>query len=111
MSATAEKDLRLFKRMYTWFRFLTAIGINMKKYLLRFDLMLKDIGLYEEDLQSIRTQVKIIYAEHDMIKEEHFKDIARWIPIAELEKIPDCTHMNIIHNPQAIAVMRKFFIQ
>jgi pimeloyl-ACP methyl ester carboxylesterase len=111
VSATMPKDLRLFKRMYTWFKFLTAIGINMKKYILRFDLMLKDIGLYEEDLQSIRTQVKIIYAEHDMIKEEHFKDIARWIPNAELEKIPGCTHMNIIHNPQAIAVMREWLLE
>lgn len=108
VSATMPKDLRLFKRMYTWFKFLTAIGINMKKYILRFELMLNDIGLYDEDLRSIRTRVKIIYAEHDMIKEEHFKDIAGLIPNAELEKIPGCTHMTIIHNPDAIKSMQAW---
>lgn len=111
VGATEEIDLRLIKRLYSWFKFLTAIGINMRDYMKRFDLMLKDIGLYDEDLRSIRTKVKIIYAEHDMIKEEHFKEIARLIPNAELEKIPGCTHMNIIHNPQAIAVMQSWFAQ
>ncbi len=48
----------------------------MKKYILRFHMMMVDIGITEEELGSIRTHLKILYAENDMIKEDHLVRLA-----------------------------------
>ena len=75
--------------------FLKRLGFDTKKHIMRLNLMLTDIGLSDVDLAGIQTSVKIIYAEKDMIKEEHIQHIASQIPGATLDKFAGCTHMNI----------------
>ena len=72
--------------------------------------MLTDIGLSDADLAGIQTSVKIIYAEKDMIKEEHIQHIASQIPGATLDKIPGCTHMNIYKKMETAELMKRYFM-
>lgn len=88
--------------------FLNRIGFNLKKPAMRFDLMLRDIGLSDDDLRGIRTRVKILYAEKDMIKAEHIQHIAGLIPNADLDRIEGCTHITIIQSAAAIAAIKAF---
>jgi pimeloyl-ACP methyl ester carboxylesterase len=111
VSGTTDDSLRLFKRIIKVMTFLSKLGFNFEKYLMTFDLMMHDIGLSDDDLKSIKTKVKIIYAEKDMIKEDHIKDIAAAIPGCELEKVMGCTHMSIINNLQAIKVMQDYLAE
>jgi pimeloyl-ACP methyl ester carboxylesterase len=111
VNGTTDDSLRLFKRIIKVMTFLSKVGFNFEKYLMTFDLMMHDIGLSDDDLKSIKTKVKIIYAEKDMIKEDHIKDIAAAIPGCDLEKVMGCTHMSIINNLQAIKVMQDYLAE
>lgn len=111
VSGTTDSTLQTFNRIYKVLRFLDRAGLNMKKYIMRFDLMLTDIGISEAELQGIRTDVRILYAEDDMIKEEHLVHLASLIPGSTLQKIPGCTHLNILSNLKAIAVMRGWLLE
>jgi pimeloyl-ACP methyl ester carboxylesterase len=79
----------------------------MKKQAMVIDLMLNDIGLSFDDLKTIKTSVKVLYAEKDLIKEQHIQDIAAAIPGSTLDKIPGCTHLNIMESPAAIKIMQE----
>ena len=72
--------------------------------------MLTDIGITEDELKSIRTDLKIIYAEHDMIKETHLQRLAELIPNATLDKVNDCNHMTVLHKPEAIDIMKNYLL-
>ncbi|MEL7643786.1 MAG: alpha/beta fold hydrolase [bacterium] len=111
VSGTTDSTLRTFNRIYKVLRFLDRAGLNMKKYVMRFDLMLTDIGISEEELRSIQTDFRILYAEADMVKEEHLVHLAGLIPGSILQKVPGCTHLSILSNPQAIAVMRSWLLE
>lgn len=108
VSGTEDGTLRLFKAVYGVIRFFGKLGFKVKKQLMVIDLMLNDIGLSFEDLKTIKTNVKVLYAEKDMIKEQHIKDIAAAIPGSTLEKIPACTHLNIMESPTAVKIMREY---
>lgn len=110
VSGTQEETLNTIRGMHSFMGFLHRLGFNMKKHILRFGLMLKDIDLSDEDLKTIHTRVKILYAEKDMVKEEHILHIAGLIPDAEVEKIPGRTHISIINDQRAIDSMRKFLM-
>lgn len=103
VSGTTEESLNLICRMM---RIMRLVG--MKQNLKRFELMMHDIGLGEEDLAGIRTKVNILYAEKDMIKEDHILYIARSIPNSRVKKIASCTHLNIFKQKEAIAEMHQF---
>ena len=60
---------------------------------MRVNLMLTDIGITAEDYRGIRTNVRILYAEHDLIKEEHILEIGRLIPNAGVRKMDRCNHL------------------
>ena len=109
-SGTEPGTLRSFQKMQRRMLFLKRLGFNTQKHLMRLDLMLTDIGLSNDDLKSIATSVKIIYAEKDMIKEDHIQHIASLIPGAVLEKIPGCTHMNIYKQPKAVKSIKRFLL-
>jgi len=111
VSGTTDDSLLLFKRIIKLMTFLSKVGFNFEKYLMSFDLMMHDIGLSDDDLKSIKTKVKIIYAEKDMIKEDHINDIAAAIPGCELEKVMGCTHMSITNNLDAIKIMQEYMAQ
>ncbi len=111
VSGTTDSTLRTFNRIYKVLGFLDRAGLNMKKYIMSFDLMLTDIGITEEELQGIQTDVRILYAEDDMVKEEHLLRLASLIPGASLQKIAGCSHLSILSSPQAIAVMRGWLLE
>ena len=81
----------------------------MKKSMLRFNLMLTDIGLSKEDFNTIKGKIELIYAENDMIKEEHIFDIHNNIPKSVVKKINNCSHITIIKNEKAIREMKRYF--
>ena len=110
-SGTADNTLRLFQRMMKILTFLNRMGFNLKKHIMRINLMLNDIGITEDELTSIRTKMKIIYAEHDLIKETHIKQMAELIPNASLNKIQGCNHMTILNNKEAIEVINNYLLE
>ena len=110
-SGTTDSALRSIKILYKLMSFLNRIGFNFKQELMRFNLMLNDIGISEDDLRSVRTKVKIIYAEHDMIKETHIQQLAALIPNATLHKVKGCNHLTIFNNKEAIEVMKNYLLE
>lgn len=107
-SGTDEKTLRLFTRLSKLWKFLRKLGMPTQKYIMRFDLMLNDIGITADELRTIQTGMKILYAEEEMIKPDHIREIAELVPDAELEMVPGCTHMNILQHPRTVAAIREY---
>jgi pimeloyl-ACP methyl ester carboxylesterase len=104
-SGTVDWALKTFKFMSK------VMGmLGDRKGVMRFDLMLNDIGLSDADLASIHANLRILYAEHDLIKESHILEIARLVPGAALKKIMRCNHMNILEQPATIADLREYFL-
>jgi len=95
------------RRLVTMKR-LRKIGFPNKKQIMRYELMLTDTGISEGDLQNIKTRVKILYAERDMIKEEHILYLADNIPGCELHKVMNCHHLNIPFQEDTIKVMQDY---
>jgi len=110
VSGTTESSLRLMARIIKLLTFFGKIGFNVKKHLLRFDMMLHDIGISEEELQTIQTEVKILNAEDDMIKETHIQRLAELIPRASLHKVKGCSHLTILNNLEAIRIIKSYFL-
>jgi hypothetical protein len=72
--------------------------------------MLTDIGLTEDDMRSIRTSMRFLYAEKDMIKEDHVFKIASLVPGSTIRKIGRCSHISILKSPEAIVDMREYLM-
>ena len=108
VSGTNDGTLGEIQRLYNLIKFLERVGLPMYVHLVRFALMLRDMGISEAALQGIRSEMLILYAEQDMIKEEHLQQLAGLIPGAQLRKIMGCTHMTIYRHPEAIQAMRDF---
>lgn len=83
-------------------------GLGLRRARIRWDLMLGDIGISTEELRAIRTCVRIVYAEHDMIQHEHIEEIAALIPGASTRMIAGTTHLNVSSSGEAIADMRTW---
>ncbi|MBN1535766.1 MAG: alpha/beta hydrolase [Anaerolineales bacterium] len=111
VSGTTDGSLKLFQSAYKIFRLAAKLGINTKKPLMRFQLMLEDIGISDEDLKSIHANMMILYAEKDMIKEDHILQMGHLIPDVRVQKIDDCTHLSIINKPAAIEAMRQYLVE
>ncbi|MEL7590258.1 MAG: alpha/beta fold hydrolase [Anaerolineaceae bacterium] len=108
VSGTDEKTLKLFTRLSRLWKFLGRLGLPTRKLAMRFDLMLNDIGISAEELRTIQTGMKILYAEQEMIKPDHILEIAELVPDSELEMIPGCTHMNILQHPRTAQSIREY---
>ncbi len=89
--------------------FLGRLGFPTKRFVMRLELMTNDIGLSEADLQGLQANIKILYAEHDLIKEEHILKIAGLIPHCGLQKIMDCNHLTIFNKKETLASIRDYF--
>jgi pimeloyl-ACP methyl ester carboxylesterase len=107
-SGTEPGTLRLFTNIQRLMIFLKRLGFDTKKAIMRLNLMLTDIGLSDADLAGIQTSVKIVYAEKDLIKEEHIQHITSLIPGATLDEISGCNHMNVYKKPAAIQLMKNY---
>jgi pimeloyl-ACP methyl ester carboxylesterase len=108
VSGTEDSALRLFIRINQVLLALQKIGFDTRKWIMRFALMLSDIGLTEEDLRSIATNMRFLYAEKDMIKETHIREIASFVPRSSIRKIPGCTHLSIVKKREAIDDMLAY---
>ncbi len=111
VDATEPRDLKNMYHIHRLMKRLERIGLPMKKRIMVWELMLKDIGFSEEDLRAIQTGMLILYAEQEMIKISHIHWIASQIPNATTEMIPACTHMNILQQPRTAEVIRQYLSQ
>jgi hypothetical protein len=62
-------------------------------------------------LSCVQTSLRLLYAEHDMIKEEHILEIGRLVPGSSVKKVMKCNHLSIPYQPEAIADMRAYLLQ
>jgi pimeloyl-ACP methyl ester carboxylesterase len=107
-AGTVDWTLTLFQTMKTVLVAIGKLGLPTRKAILRLDLMLTDIGLSAQDLAGIRTKVRILYAEHDLVKESHILEIGRLIPDAGVRKMDGCNHMTICEKKESIADITDF---
>ena len=72
-------------------------------------LMLYQPHISRDDLSRIRARTLVLAGEHDLIREKHTKQIARWIPGAELWILPDEDHGSYItHSPKIAELILDF---
>ena len=107
-SGSEEKFFQAITRQYQRMKKLNKWGVPNRKKMMRYQLMLNDIGITAEELKEIRTGMMILYAETEMIKEEHIKEIAALIPNSELEQIAGCDHMNILNQPGTVTAIKHY---
>jgi pimeloyl-ACP methyl ester carboxylesterase len=109
VSGTTDSVLKLFTSIYKTFGLLNRIGINMEKWIMRFRLMLCDIGISKEQLNAINTSMRFIYAEKDMIKEKHVIDIHENVPKSTILKIMKSSHLSIPFKKETIIDIKEYF--
>jgi pimeloyl-ACP methyl ester carboxylesterase len=107
-SGTTDGTLKLFRMLKMVLVTLGKLGLPTRKAILRFNLMLTDIGITAGELRGIQTRMRILYAEHELIKESHILEISQLIPGATVGKIDRCNHMSIIYYPDTIADIAVF---
>ncbi len=108
VSGTTDGALRLIRSMTKILQILEKLGLPTHKAILRSDLMLKDIGITAGELSCIHTSLRLLYAEHDLIKETHILEIGRLVPGSTIKKIMGCNHLSIISEQEAIDDMRAY---
>ena len=109
-SGTSDCALKKMKHHFKFLMILKSSGLKINKTIFRLNLMLNDIGLTKADLNNIRTNIKILYAENDLIKEEHIKELGNEIPTAKTQKIYSCNHFTIIRNKTAVKSISDFLL-
>jgi non-heme chloroperoxidase len=108
VSGLTDETLKTLNKIYKIFLFLLKIKLPMKKAISKWELMMKDIGITDEKLKNINANMEIIYAENDLIKEEHILKIGELIKNCSVKKIGNCTHSNIFKNEEAIKEIIEF---
>jgi len=91
-------------------RRLEKLGLPTRKAILRYDLMLNDIGITAQELGSIQTSLRILYAEHDMVKEKHILEMGGLVPGATVKRIERCNHLTVLYKKEAIEDMRNYLL-
>jgi non-heme chloroperoxidase len=101
-SGTTNESLKFLNKMYKMFLFMEKIRLLPKRNVMRWELMLKDIGIADEELRKIDANIMILYAEKDMIKEEHIFKMSELIKNCKIKKIENSNHLNIYKNKDTI---------
>jgi len=107
-SGLTDEIIKLQNKLYKIFLFLQKIKLPMKKVISKWELMMKDIGIADNDLKDIKTNMLIIHAENDLIKEEHILRIKELIKDCKLKKIKKSTHSDIINKEETINEIMEF---
>jgi pimeloyl-ACP methyl ester carboxylesterase len=102
VNGTADGVLKFLNKIYKIFLFLQKMHISMKKNIMRWNLILNDIGITDDELKKIKANIYILYAEKDVIKEEHILTMAQLINKCKVKKIKNSTHMNIYKKEETI---------
>ncbi|MDR2951616.1 MAG: alpha/beta hydrolase [Treponema sp.] len=106
-----DEALRFLNRMKRIILFLEKLRLLPKRVPMRWELMLKDIGITEEELVKINADMLILYAEKDMIKEEHTLKMAELIPNCKVKKIAKTNHLNIYKNENTVKEIKDFIAE
>jgi pimeloyl-ACP methyl ester carboxylesterase len=110
VSGLTDGTLKLLRAIAGLLRLLDRLGLAVQKTILRFELMLDDVGIKDEDLSGIQTDVCILYAERDVVKEEHLAEMGRLIPGATIRKIGRCNHLSMLHKRETMETIRSFLL-
>ncbi len=109
VSGVKEGYLRLAKAIVITLELLGRCGFPTRKSIMRFRLLLEDIGITDSELSNIQTSLKVLYAENDAIKEEHIQHIGRLVPGSTTNRIEKCNHLTILGKTSTIVQIKKFF--
>jgi pimeloyl-ACP methyl ester carboxylesterase len=110
-SGTTDGMLKFLRAAARILRILARLGLPTQKATMRFDLMLNDIGITAEELGTIETSLRILYAEKDLIKEDHIKAMGKLIPGATIRKIMHCNHLTILNKGDTIDDIKAYFLE
>ncbi len=108
-SGVKDSYLRLTRGGVKILEFLGKCGFHTQKAIVRFMLVLNDIGITDAELSSIQTSLKVLYAENDAIKEEHIKHIGYLIPHSIIKMIKKCNHMTILNKVETVNEIKEYF--
>jgi pimeloyl-ACP methyl ester carboxylesterase len=111
VSGTIDSAIKVFKKMKEFFVFSKKLGFNTTRMIKRFNLMLKDIGITDDELKSINAKILILYAENDLIKVEHIKTMGNLIPNTKIQMISHCMHRSILWRKETISKIHDYFEQ
>jgi non-heme chloroperoxidase len=109
VSGATENAVKQVRRIYNALVFLGRLGIRTKKTVMRLELVLNDIGLSREDLTMIQTYIRLLYAENDVIREDHIMEMSRSIPNSTVIKINKSTHSTILQKEETFKQIRRYF--
>jgi len=102
VNGNTDNTLRFLNTMYKIILFMRKIHLLPKKVPMIWELMLNDIGITDEELSKINANIMILYAEKDMIKEEHILKISQLIKNCKVKKIVGAHHLNIYKKKETI---------
>lgn len=108
LSGLTDGAIRLIGRISGMLAFLVRIGVGLRKARMRFDLMIREVGLSAQDLRGIEDDILILYAEKDIIREEHIQDMGRLIPGATVKRIGGCSHLSIMSKPETLVAIKRY---
>ncbi|MDC7222927.1 MAG: alpha/beta hydrolase [Spirochaetales bacterium] len=108
VSGMTDSFLKILNRASSLLQFMQKLGIDMRKKMRIMNLMLTDIGLSEKELSSIETDILLLYAQKDIVKEEHMQRIHHLLRGSSLLKIADCSHFNIMKSPGTVRAVRTW---
>ena len=103
-----DETLKIQKKIHNVLLFLQKIKLPMKKTISKWELMMKDIGITDDDLKNINANILIMYADNDLIKEEHIIKIVELIKNCKIKKIVKSTHTEIINKEETIKEIIEF---
>jgi pimeloyl-ACP methyl ester carboxylesterase len=107
-NGNTDNALFFLNTMYKIILFMKKICLLPKKIVLRWELMLKNIGITDEELEKINANILILYAGKDMIKEDHILKISRLIKNCKVKKIAGANHLNLYKNKETINEIIEF---
>jgi pimeloyl-ACP methyl ester carboxylesterase len=107
-NGNTDGTLKFLNKIYKLLLLLEKLGFSMKKKIMLWELMLKDIGITDEELKTINANLYILYAENDMIKEEHILKMAELIKNCKVKKIKNSVHLNIYKKEETINEIIKY---
>jgi len=108
VNGTTDETLFFLNKMYKIILFMNKMHLLPKRIVLRWELMLKDIGITGDELTKLNANILILYAEKDMIKEEHILKMSELIKNCRIKKIKETTHLNIYKNRETIKEIIEF---
>lgn len=107
-SALPKKFLAKLRCKYYLVRPFVKLSKKAMVYQSKLELMLNDVGLYEEDLTEIKVPSLVIRPKNDLIEKSHIEMISKNLQNAEFVQIKDANHFNVIHKEEFFSLVNDF---